>query len=528
MKNHKTAYLQTGIITLIAINTISCNNDKNKKENTRPNILFAIADDISYPHMGAYGNEWTKTPAFDRVAKNGLLFENAYTPNAKCSPSRACIITGRNSWQLEEAANHWYYWPEKYMSVVEVLTLNGYATGFTGKGIAPIKFRGDYRELTGKPYQDIQTKSPTGGISNTDYAANFKKFMEERDTNKPFFFWYGGYEPHRAYTFNSSIEKGNKQVADVAQIPGFWPSTDTVRTDMLDYAFEIEYFDKHLDMMLKMLEKAGELENTLVIVTADNGMPFPRTKGQAYEYSNHMPLAMMWKKGIEDPGRKVNELISFIDFAPTFLELAGIEPSNTDMHSITGESLTDILSNKTTKSDNRPNYVLIGKERHDVGRPNDQGYPIRGIFTDTFLYIKNFKTGRWPAGNPETGYLNCDGSPTKSQILYMHRADTASSYWHQSFGKRRDEELYNIKKDPECLHNLAGKDDYKTIKEELNKTLTRKLKAQKDPRITGNGCIFEQYEYANKNDRNFYKRFMNGEDIPAGWVNESDFEKKDK
>src|SRR5699024_4085168 len=147
-------------------------------------------------------------------------------------------------------------------------------------------------------------------------------------------------------------------------------------------------------------------------------MPFPTIKGQEYAYSNHEPLAIMWKNGIKNPGRIVNDFVSFIDFAPTFLELAGLNAESVGMRPITGKSLTDILySPKSGTVNPDRDFVLIGKERHDVGRPHDWGYPIRGIVTKDYLYLHNFKTNRWPAGNPETGYLNVDGSPTKTNIL---------------------------------------------------------------------------------------------------------------
>ncbi|MBP9874440.1 MAG: sulfatase-like hydrolase/transferase, partial [Haliscomenobacter sp.] len=103
----------------------------------RPNILFCLADDVSYPYMSAYGCEWVRTPGFDRVAREGLLFQRAYTPNSKCSPSRSCILTGRNSWQLEEAANHYRFFPSKFLTYVEALSHKGYFVGSTGKAWAP-------------------------------------------------------------------------------------------------------------------------------------------------------------------------------------------------------------------------------------------------------------------------------------------------------------------------------------------------------------------------------------------------------
>jgi arylsulfatase A-like enzyme len=279
--------------------------------------------------------------------------------------------------------------------------------------------------------------------------------------------------------------------------------------------------------MIETLENIGELENTVIIVTADNGMPFPRVKGQAYEYSNHLPLAMSWPAGIKKPGRRVNDVVSFIDFAPTFLELANIDQEVSGMQAITGKSLTDILfSNKSELVTDYRDHVLIGKERHDIGRPDDQCYPIRGIMKDGMLYIRNFKPDRWPGGDPVTGYLNCDGSPTKTQILNLNRSNSDIKPWELSFGKRVDEELYDISKDPECIVNLALNGEYQDLKKELASQLETELKDQKDPRIHGNGDVFDKYTYANKKHRNYYNRFISGEIIDAGWVNKTDYESK--
>jgi arylsulfatase A-like enzyme len=278
--------------------------------------------------------------------------------------------------------------------------------------------------------------------------------------------------------------------------------------------------------MLEILGKAGELDNTLVVVTADNGMPFPRIKGQEYELSNHLPLAMMWKKGINHPGRTVNDFISFIDFAPTFLELAGVIGEQAGMQPITGKSLTNIFrSEKSGTVEPARDRVLFGKERHDVGRPHDEGYPIRAIIKDGYLYIHNFETGRWPAGNPETGYLNCDGSPTKTVILDMRRNGENKEYWRESFGKRPAEELYRIQDDPQCTDNLASNPEVQDVKNALRTQLFQELKDQGDPRMFGLGHVFDEYKYADKSGVGFYERYFEGEKLNSGWVNDSDFEK---
>lgn len=504
-------------------------NTQNKESLAPPNILFAIADDASFPHMGAYGCDWVKTPAFDRVANQGILFTNAYTPNAKCAPSRACILTGRNSWQLEEAANHVPFFPAKFKTYAESLSENGYHVGFTAKGWAPgvaNDIAGKPRQLTGTPYNTHKTTPPAKFISTNDYTANFEEFYSKKPEGKPFCFWYGSTEPHRRYEFRAGIEKGGKKLEDIDKVYEFWPDNDTVRADMLDYAFEIEYFDQHLQQMLDILEKNGELDNTLVIVTADNGMPFPRIKGQEYELSNHLPLAIMWPNGIQHTGRIVDDFVNFIDFAPTYFELAKLNPTETGMQAIQGQSLTDILfSEKSGTVTDYRDHVLIGKERHDVGRPNDWGYPIRGIVKDGFLLINNYEPTRWPAGNPETGYLNCDGSPTKTALLQRRTNSDTFEYWDWSFGKRPSQELYKIDEDPECMKNLANNKDYSELKNSLLTQMEKELSTQGDPRIAGNGNVFDEYVYAQKGTRGFYERFMNGEQIKAGWVNKSDFEK---
>jgi arylsulfatase A-like enzyme len=493
---------------------------------SRPNVLFAIADDWSFGHAGAYGAKWVRTPAIDRVARDGLLFTRAYTPNAKCAPSRSIILTGRQSWQLEEAANHVPFFPPKFKTWVEALSEHGYFAGVTGKGWGPgaaNDLQGKARQMTGRAFDARKAPAPAGGIGANDYAANFADFLDAAPKGQPWTFWYGAQEPHRRYEFGSGVAKGGKQLSDIDRVPGYWPDNDVVRNDMLDYAFEVEHFDRHLGRMLKLLGERGLADNTLVIVTSDNGMPFPRVKGQTYELSNHMPLAVMWPRGIAAKGRIVDEYVSFVDLAATFIDLAGLKWSETGMHPTSGRSWIDIFSRKPGSP--QRDHVLIGQERHDVGRPHDWGYPIRGIIKDETLYLRNYEPSRWPAGNPETGYLNTDGSPTKTDILQTRREGRDTRLWNLAFGKRGAEELYDLRADPDCLRNLADDPRHRRRKDELGQLMERELRTQGDPRQFGKGEVFDRYMYADESTRNFYERFMRGEQLKAGWVNESDFEK---
>ena len=496
----------------------------------RPNILFCIADDWSHQHAGAYGNTWIKTPSFDQIARQGLLFTRAYTPNAKCAPSRAIILTGRNSWQLEDACNHVCNFPPKFKSWVEALHDHGYTCGYTGKGWGPgiaKNAQGQQRQITGKAFTAKKQKPRLRGISNNDYSSNFADFLKATADDQPWCFWYGTTEPHRGYQFKAGVTTAGKKLSDIKRVPTFWPDNETVRHDMLDYAVEVEHYDRHLGRILKHLEAAGQLQNTLIIATSDHGMPFPRCKGQAYDYSNHVPLAIMWPQQLKRPGRVIDDYVSFADFAPTFLEVAGLAPQKAGMQAVTGQSLMDIIgSEKQGQVNPKRDHILVGKERHDIGRPNDWGYPIRGIVKNNILYIRNFETDRWPAGNPETGYLNCDGSPTKTLLLNGRRDGTLVDYWKLNFGKRPTEELFDLTKDPDCVNNLATDKKFANLKQQLSAEMTAKLKDQGDPRLSGNAAYFDTIPFVNGGNVRFYERYMKGEKVRAGWVHPTDFEKQ--
>ncbi len=520
------------LMTLFCLGLATIGYGESAKKTTKPNILFCIMDDAS-PHMGAYGCKWVKTPAFDRLAKEGVLFTNAYTPNAKCAPSRASVLTGRNSWQLEEAANHVNNFPAKFKSFPEALRENGYATALTGKGWGPGNpgtKDGKPRRLIGDEFNNIKMKPWAKGMSSDDYTANFNAFLDSHKEGQPWFFWFGAREPHRGYEYQSGTKYGKKKLSDIDSVPAFWPDNEIVRNDMLDYALEVEYVDSHLGRMLESLEKRGLLENTIIVMTSDHGMPFPRSKAQEYEYSNHVPMAIRWPKGIKNPGRTVKDMVSFIDFAPTFLELAGIPFGKSGMQSSPGKSLTDIFNSKKDGQVNpKRDILLIGKERHDYSRPKNQGYPIRGIVSDDYLYLYNYDISLWPAGNPEIGYLDIDGSPTKTEILRQFRSGENDFFWKLSMGKRdTNEEFFNIAKDAECMTNLASKPENSKLKQKMKTRMETMLKEQQDPRMFGKGDIFSSYGYSEEKAWNYYERFMKAEFTikNTGWVNPGDEEKK--
>ena len=458
----------------------------NAQRPKRPNVLFVIADDWGFGHAGAYGCNWIRTPAFDRVAKRGVVFTNAFTSNPKCSPCRATILTGRNTWQTKEAVNHYSIMPRDFAVYPDVLESAGYFVGSTGKGWGPGDFKstGWPHNPAGRPFSRHTLTAPTSGIANNDYARNFQDFLEQRPKEQPFCFWLGGQEPHRPYEPGSGLRAG-KRLEDVT-LPAYYPDNKIIRGDLLDYALEVEWFDQQLGRALDHLERTGEADNTLVVATSDHGMPFPRVKGQIFEHGFHIPLAVSFGKNIAG-GRTVDDFINTRDFAPTILEACGAAAPGT----ITGSSFLNVLtSGKSGLVDASRNLMLIGKERHDIGRPNDQGYPVRAIRTPEFLYIRNYEPDRWPAGNPETGYRNVDDGPTK-EFLLSHFDD----YYEMSFGKRPRESLYAVKTDPDNVKDLATDPKYAETKRKLREKMEELLRSEGDPRVLGHADFFDTIEY---------------------------------
>jgi uncharacterized sulfatase len=503
---------------------------REKKEEVakRPNILLVINDDQTYIHTGFAGSRFINTPGFDRVAANGIYFSNCYAGSPGSAPSRSALVTGRHHWQNEQSGQHASSWMKKYIPFVDLLQSEGYHTGYTGKGVDPFRYaqsendslwrKGNaagtvfnkYRYTKGDP-SDPRTAA---GVGLVNYYENFRRFMQQRQAGRPFYFWYGSTEPHRAYEKDSW--KRNGKSLEQVDVPDFFPDTEEIRGDILDYAVEIEWADLHLYNMLNYLDSIGELDHTIVIVTADNGMPFPRAKANCFEYGVHVPLAISYPKGF--PGkRKVDDPVGFVDIAPTLLEMAGIKPDG--MLPVSGRSLVNILqSEKEGLTDETKKYVYMGRERHSSSRWNNLGYPQRAVRSAEYLFIWNMKPERWPAGapqatdretnkiypmygideqgihHPEWAFTDVDAAPSKSFLIENHTDPAIRPYFEIAYGKRPEFELYRIADDPSCLHNLAGNMEYAAIENELKAALTKELIRSGDPRIVGTDKeVFESY-----------------------------------
>jgi uncharacterized sulfatase len=454
----------------------------------QPNILFCISDDQSWLHTSTTDDPVIKTPHFDRVAREGIRFTNSFTGCPSCSPSRASILTGQDFWRLEEGGLLFGRLKKKFPIYTELLEDAGYVVGMTGKGYIPANQSFDYtwKNPFGKSWDKLMDSKPPKGVSNVDYAAGFANFMKNRDESKPFCFWYGCWEPHRSYGYGNGAKSGMSP--EEAEVPPFLPDVEEVRNDVCDYLFEIQWFDKHLGRMLKTLEEYGESDNTIIVITSDNGMPFPRAKATAYNYGVHMPLAIRWADGINKPGRVVDDFVNHIDFAPTFLEAAGLDVPK----DITGRSLMNIFkSDKSGHVDPARTMTVTGLERHVWARPEGKTYPRRVIHTKEFAYIRNYEPDRWPMGGPDFVashqgvFGDIDAGPTKSYMMAHRNDEDVKELFDKSFSRLPAEELYAIDEDPAQMNNLADDPRFAIVKAKLQKRMENYQKKTKDPRVYG-------------------------------------------
>ncbi|HWJ90453.1 MAG TPA: sulfatase [Flavisolibacter sp.] len=472
----------------------------------RPNILFVISDDQSYPHASAYGSRMVATPGFDFVAKQGALFTKAYVTSPGCSPSRASILTGLYPWQIEEAGSHASSFSSKYSCFPDILEKAGYRSGYTGKGWAPGNWEvsGRSHNPAGPEFNKHTLTPPYSGISKTDYTANFIEFLKDRKPGQPFYFWLGTNEPHRPFEDSSWLKNGYS--LQQATVPGFLPQKNAIKSDLLDYATEISWFDSHLVKCIDELKRCGEFDNTIIIVTADNGMSFPFAKANCTDAGIHVPLAICWGNKVR-PGQIIDVLVSSIDLAPTILAATGLQSD----HILSGQSLLPLLNGNLKAY--HSNAVYAGRERHSFSRFNNMGYPMRSIRWDHYLLIRNFHPERWPAGDPQEllqdsslhdAFYDIDDGPSK-QYLIAHRNDPdVAAYFNAAMGQKRPEyELYDLQKDSSCLHNLAGARRYAGIFAALKKKLDDKLVQTKDTRLGSHPEIWETYPRLEGKMRNF-------------------------
>jgi len=504
------------------------------EEKPRPNILFCFADDWGR-YASAYAkhenrpspNQVVKTPNIDAVAQRGVLFRNAFVNAPSCTPCRSALLSGRYFFNtgrgaiLQGAA-----WDASIPSFPLLLKDAGYFIGKTAKVWSPgtpadapyggqahafqkagVRFN-NFSEQVTQAVRQKKTVEEARKELLAEVRQNFDDFLAAREKGKPFCYWFGPTTVHRTW-----VKGSGKALWDIdpdalkGKLPAFLPDVPEVREDFADYLGEIQAFDAYVGVLLKRLEEAGELDRTLIVVSGDHGAPgFPGGKCNLYDFGVGVTLTAAWPGG--KGGRVVDDFVNLMDLAPTFLEAGGVKLPD----GMNGRSILSLLkSEKSGQIDRERTWVVTGRERH-VGsaRADNLPYPHRALRTADFLYIRNFEPGRSPMGdangvtadkaptaeelttNTRVAFADMDASPTKAWLV-AHRNDPKWK-WHYeyAFGKRPAEELYDLRKDPDQVKNVAAEAGYAKVKQELADRLTKILKEAGDPRVVDEKCRFER------------------------------------
>lgn len=510
----------------------------NKAQNKPPNILFLFADDWGY-YASCFANsdnpsvnDCLQTPAIDALAAEGINFNHAYVDVPSCIPSRASLATGCHFWRTGKSAfggrGAWEGVEDpgrKLPGFGQLLQTKGYHLGRTYKTLNSFWFPGKVYVNHGRDFceysqtvDSAENMEEGHKVLKQEVIANFQDFMNDRKEGQAFCYVWGPHNPHRPWTNGSGKRIWGIEPDDLkGKMPGHLPDIPLIREDFADYLGEIQAFDKGVEYLVEELKRIGEYENTIIVLSGDNGIPgFPKGKANLYDFGVRAPLIIRWGD-ITYTNRKVDDFVSLIDLAPTFLEAAGIEIPET----MDGKSLMPLLmSKKEGLIDKERDHVVVGRERHGY-RKGSLPYPSRAIHTKDFVYIVNFKPDRVPVGVDENtfepelippgfdktkfslesqlsfefnrDYSNqrkaiilrgIDNGPTKAWFVTNMNTPEYAKYYKMGFGKRPKEELYDLRKDSDQLNNVAEDKIYAKLKAKLSKQLIQVLEDTNDPRLT--------------------------------------------
>ena len=506
----------------------------------RPNILFCFADDWGR-YASAYAkvdgkpspNDVVKTPHIDRVAREGVLFRNAFVNAPSCTPCRSALLSGRYFFNTGRGAIlSGAVWDSAIPSWPLLLKDSGYHIGETWKVWSPgtpndapfgagqfayEKSGGQYNNFSENVTKMMKDGMPLDVAKQKMFAevtGNFDAFLAARPKDQPFCYWFGPTLVHRQWEAKSGKALwGIEPESLKGKLPKFLPDVPEVREDFADYLGEIQGFDAGVGLLLKRLEEIGELDKTLIVVSGDHGAPgFPGGKCNLYDFGVGVTLTVRWPGQVpasKDANvRVVDDLVNLMDLAPTFLEAGGVKaPPGMNGHSLVGI----LKSEKSGQVDPSRTWNISGRERHvGTAREDNKPYPQRCLRTKDHLYIRNFAPDRWPLGSPAgvaadsapdaaalsnntyAAFADMDASPTKAWLI-AHRHDPEWK-WHYdyAFAKRPAEELYDLRTDPEQTENVAADPAYAATKAELSARLLKTLTEVGDPRVTGDGQTFER------------------------------------
>jgi N-sulfoglucosamine sulfohydrolase len=490
----------------------------------RPNILFCFSDD-----WGRYAsiyrdpeqpglNDVIDTPTLDAIGRSGVVFNNAFVPAPSCKPCRASVTTGMPFYRCgSEAFLHNQEFgkaKDPYKSLPgfsEILVRNGYHVMHWGKTTSKPAKRTDKNHLLPICYfsQAVSAAADREARKQEIFSfvrSNFRDFLDKQPDDKPFFYWFGPHNSHRDWTRGSGKELWDLDPDSLkGKLPAFLPDVHDVREDVADYLGEALAWDAMVNELFEELKARGELDNTLIIVSGDHGMPgMPRGKCNLHDFGSMVSLLVSWPERAK-PGRKIDDFVSLMDIAPTVLEAAGVEPPE---HMLAKSFLPLLTSEKNGIVDPARDHVIIGRERH-VGQsqPDRIPYASRAIRTADYLLIRNFKPDRLPMGvvydpdaSPEDllqnhylAYPDMDASPTK--VFLMTNRESHAKYFDYAFTARPEFELYDLKRDPDQVENVASNPEYAEAFDGLTDRLMTTLRETGDPRVIGDGKTFDEMPY---------------------------------
>jgi len=509
------------------------------KETQAPNIMFLFADDWGYyascfadPEVPSV-NDCLQTPAMDQLAEEGVSFNHAYVTVPSCTPSRAAVATGCYFWRAGESAlmgsrGDWEGVDDPRQELPgfgKLLHDRGYHLGRTYKTLNSLWFPGKVYQDNGREFCDYsQTVEAAPSLEEghemlkQEVLANFQDFLNDREEGQPFCYVWGPHNPHRPWNNGSGKNIwGIEPDCLKGRMPGHLPDLPLIREDFADYLGEVQAFDRGVEYLVEELKRLGEYENTIIVLSGDNGIPgFPKGKANLYDFGVRAPLIIRWGD-IKHNGRKLDDFVNLIDLAPTYLEATGVEVPET----MDGKSLLPLLmSKKEGLIDKERDHAIVGLERHGY-REGNLPYPSRAIHTKDFIYIHNFKPERSPIGfddrnfKPEhlpariggnqfsiesqmtyeylEDYANqrrcivlsgMDNGPAKAWFVTNRNTPEYAKYYEMAFGLRPEEELYDLRKDPDQLNNVAEDNEYAEVKAKLSKQLMQVLEDTNDPRLT--------------------------------------------
>ena len=499
----------------------------------RPNILFVFADDwgrqasIYAKIEGAGGiNDVAKTPHFDELATSGVLFTNASVNAPSCTPCRSSILSGRNFWETGRGAIlQGAVWDENIPTWPLLLKGSGYHIGYTYKVWSPgspvnagiggsanafvksgTKFNGFSQYVSSRASKGTAVKDAKEELYR-EVRGNFNSFLKGRKKDQPFAYWFGPTNVHRKWIKGSGKKLWGIDPDELkGKMPAFLPDVHAVREDLADYFGEIAAFDAGLGILIEELQKVGEYEKTIIVVSGDHGPPgFPHGKCNLYDFGTRVCLAIAGP-GVRG-GRVVDDFVCLPDLAPTFLEAGKVQVPEV----MSARSLWKVLkSKKDGQVDPSRDAVITGRERHVFSsRPGYLPYPQRAIRTKDYQFIINFRPDRWPLGDPylldtpqEPSYAllenqtfvtlsDEDAGPTKAWIVSNRKDSKVKPVFDHAYGKRPQEEFYDMNKDPDQMKNLAQDPEYSGTVRKLRSRLIKYLGDNNDPRLVDNGKFFE-------------------------------------